>query len=240
MNMNTLLNHETIRQSLLFHQLNDSQILELLAQGELHTVGQDEYLLHQGDEPKSLIFILSGELFTLRSTFDGHEIIMRMLSAGDTCIDVILFPIVPSPVSVKAMKETQVLYFEAHALYALLARHIQLSNNLLYIIAKYYRRAMLQIDNLTLRDATYRVGRYLLNLSTHSKDHSHFQLSFRKSDIANHLGMTPETLSRSLKELKTLGVKVSKLHVVLDNPDVLSHFCDGKNFTRCICNTQDC
>lgn len=238
MNKNMLLNNEIIKKSQFFKKLHDDQICELLQYAEMHTIERNQYLLHQGDEPTALIFILSGELFTFRSTFDGNEVIIRMLTAGETCVDVILFPIVPSPVSIKAMKDSTVLLFDAFFLYDFMQQHSQMSTNLIYIISKYYRRAMLQIDNFTLRDATYRVGRYLLNLSNHSENSRDFNLSFRKSDIANYLGMTPETLSRSLKELQSMGVKVDKLHVILENSDALSHFCDSKNFTRCICNTK--
>lgn len=238
MDTNLLLNNDIIKKSQLFKQLNDEQICELLQHAEPHTIERNQYLLHQGDEPSALVFILAGELFTFRSTFDGNEIIIRMLTAGETCVDVILFPIVPSPVSIKAMKDTQVLCFDAFFLYEFMKQHPQLSTNLIYIVSKYYRRAMLQIDNFTLRDATYRVGRYLLNLSNHSENNLDFNLSFRKADIANYLGMTPETLSRSLKELQTMGVKIDKLHVILENPDALSQFCDSKSFSRCICNTK--
>lgn len=238
MNKHSLLNNDVIRQSLLFSKLTKVQLTDLLTHAQLQTIYRNNYLLHQGDEPTSLIFILSGELLTLRSTCDGNEVIIRMLTAGETCVDVILFPIVPSPVSIKAIKDTQLLCFDADFIYGFIEHHPQLSKNLLYIISKYYRRAMLQIDNITLRDATYRVGRYLLDLSQNSENKKHFTFSFRKADIAKYLGMTPETLSRSLKDLQTLGVKVDKLNVVLENPDNLSNFCDSENFTRCICNSK--
>lgn len=233
-----LLHSRLLRESLFFNQLSDAEAREILAHTHISDYQRGEYVLTQGQIPEFMMFLLSGELFTLRSTPEGSEIIIRMLSAGETCMEAILFPPDPSPIMVRATKASKALCIEADFITQYAKTNHKVSHNLLIIIAKYYRAAILQIDSITLRDATYRVGRYLLSLSLNRGQVNQFDLIYKKSDIANYLGMTPETLSRSLKELQKLGVKVESGHVHLSETFLLGEFCDAVDKKRCICTTS--
>lgn len=59
------------------------------------------------------------------------------------------------------------------------------------------------------------------------------ELPFQKQLIANHLGMTPETFSRSLKEIKKLGIDVERDSVTLRDAYALCHFCDTDTAFMC-------
>ena len=101
----------------------------------------------------------------------------------------------------------------------------RVARNLVNILAFYYRRAMQQIDAITIQDAQMRLGQYLLDRYLQSDTEEEFILAFRKADIAHHLGMTPETLSRTFRELKKDGVKLNNKDVSLCSPYALCAYC---------------
>ena len=72
-----------------------------------------------------------------------------------------------------------------------------------------------EVDRLTLHNATFRLVCYLLShISEDENNRRDVNLSVPKHVIASRLSITPETLSRSLKELSTQGL------INLDGPQI--------------------
>ncbi|HAH20387.1 MAG TPA: hypothetical protein DCL49_05725 [Candidatus Omnitrophica bacterium] len=67
------------------------------------------------------------------------------------------------------------------------------------------------IEDLSLRDVSCRLAKYLLNLAGQKKSNT-FNLDMQKSELALKLATIPETLSRNLKKLK-----IRKLIYLKDN-----------------------
>jgi CRP/FNR family transcriptional regulator len=61
------------------------------------------------------------------------------------------------------------------------------------------------LEDLVLRDATARVARHLIQSDT-TKGGGEFTLPMRKRDLASHLNLTSETLSRTLRRLVECGL----------------------------------
>ena len=60
-----------------------------------------------------------------------------------------------------------------------------------------------------------------------------FELRFRKTLIASHLGMTPETLSRAFQKMRQLGITVDGSTIRLKDAFALCHFCDLNSRETC-------
>ena len=225
---------ETIGKSELFSGLPVDLCSEIIAHSQHRTFARDQFLLHQGDVPRYTAFILKGNLITLRSNAEGDETVIRLLGSGETCMEAILFPHNgPSPISVRAVKPSEVLCIDAAYLMRLADSNARVARNLVNILAFYYRRAMQQIDAITIQDAQMRLGQYLLDRYLQSDTEEEFILAFRKADIAHHLGMTPETLSRTFRELKKDGVKLNNKDVSLCSPYALCAYCTLETSVQC-------
>jgi CRP/FNR family transcriptional regulator len=61
------------------------------------------------------------------------------------------------------------------------------------------------LEDLVLRDATARVARHLIQ-SDRTEGQGEFALPMRKKDLASHLNLTSETLSRTLHRLVDCGL----------------------------------
>lgn len=224
---------DVFTRSALFDGLPEELCLEIITCSQRRTFARDEYLLHQGELPGYTALILSGNLITLRSNSEGDESVIRLLKPGETCMEAILFPHAgPSPISVRAVRESEVLCIPAKEVERLSRKNAQFSRNLVNILAFFYRLAMQQIDNITIQNSQARLGRYLLSRYLET-DNEQFELSFRKTDIAHHLGMTPETLSRTLKQLQKDHILVAPQGIALHQPNALCQFCSKEMATQC-------
>ena len=233
---------EIIGKSELFSGLPVELCSDIIAHGQHRSFARDQFLLHQGDRPHYTAFILKGNLITLRSNSDGDETVIRLLGSGETCMEAILFPHCgPSPISVRAVRASEVLCIDAQYLIHLAESNARFANNLIHILARHYRNAMQQIDAITIQDAQARLGQYLLNHYLQSESDEEFVLTFRKVDIAHHLGMTPETLSRTFKQLQKNGVNLRNRDVALCHPHALCQFCSVETSAQCpLLRSQNC
>ena len=68
------------------------------------------------------------------------------------------------------------------------------------------RQLVNQVEDLSLKSSVERVAGYLAELCAEQTGGAIVRLPLDKAVIAKHLGMQPETLSRSLARLRTEGI----------------------------------
>ncbi|MFA7275568.1 MAG: Crp/Fnr family transcriptional regulator [Pseudobdellovibrionaceae bacterium] len=199
-------------------------------------------LVQQGDKPEHLIFIISGTVKTLRADDEGKEAVIRLLQAGETCMEAVLFMGDASPITVQTISESKVLLIPEKLIKSLTMQNAQFANNILHTVTHYYKNAMQQIDAMQIKSPLQRIGYYfLLKHLEHGSDDFEFSIPFKKSIIANYLGMTPETFSRCLQKMKALGVETDDDIIRMKDAFSLCHFCDTD--TEALCrrhNKDDC
>lgn len=223
------------RHTLIFQHLNFAETEEILASSRVETVYEGEYLVHEGDDPTHLLFILDGHLITYRTSQQGDEVSIRLLNKGECCMDAVIFMGGASPIGVKATYPSSVLKIPADMLKKFMRSNYTLAENLLGTVASYYRESLLQIDSLTIKDTKTRLGYYLLREFIRSDSISpNFRLQFKKNVVANYLGMKPETLSRTLKQLQKEGhIHIVGENVALDDQHKLCQYCDEVTSVAC-------
>jgi CRP-like cAMP-binding protein len=218
----------------LFTGISPESMEILLSNSHLRNIGSGELILQQGDTPSFLYVVTQGHIRTVRSKSDGEEVAIRLLVPGDTFMDAVIFMGGPSPVSACAMDASQVLLIPAETVRYLALRDPVFACNLLKIVTLHYKNALQQIDGIATRTPAERLGYYLLKQHLEQGSESmDFKLPFQKSVIANHLGMTPETFSRALHQIKTLGIDVNQNTITLRNAFLLCHFCDQDTVALC-------
>jgi len=218
--------------------LPDSLLESILQSGTVRSCLNGELLIGQGDTPEHMFLVLDGQLRTFMTGEDGGEVTLRMLDPGDSCMGVALFMGKLSPVSVDAVGNARVLQLPARLVKRLVIQNPRFADNMLCIAAANYRGVIEQIDAVALRTPFQRIGHYLLTeFISSGSDKLTFELRFKKSLIASHLGMTPETLSRAFQKMRQSGIIVEGSTITLKDAFSLCHFCDLN--TRETCRNRD-
>ncbi len=226
----------------LFTGLSEEALQKILKNSTLQSYKAGQLLVQQGDEPSHVYFIVEGHIRTLRTNKDGDEATIRMLGKGDVCMEAALFMGGPSPIAVQVAEDAQLMLISGNFIKKFVLQDHQFATNLLKIVTHYYKTAIHQIDSMAIKTPVQRVGYYFLQKHIEQgADNMEFELPFKKSTIANHLGMTPETFSRALGEIKKMGVEVKGEKIRLKEAYALCHFCDLEAAHECMLSTkEDC
>ncbi len=226
----------------LFRGLSPESLEFLLSRAHTNLYQAHEEIIRQGEDPRSLFLILSGQVKTVRYNAEGQETTIRMLQAGETFMDAIIFMGGGSPVNAVAIENCELLCIPTATVRAHILRDPQFASNLLHIVTNHYKNAMQQIDNISIKTPVERLGYYLLRQHLEQgADSLEFNLPFQKSMIANHLGMTPETFSRALAQIKKSGIDIEQKHISMRDIFALCHFCDPDLSAMCPrSNSSEC
>lgn len=180
----------------------------IAAQGSHHKISAGQILFHEGDDSDNVYEIVRGMVKLYKLLPDGRRQITGFVSAGDlmglsfdntfvhtaeavTDLVVFCFP--------KTRFERMVMEVPAFARALLTASQDELHSA---------QEHMLLLGRKT---ATERIASFLLSMAERYGDEganntATFVLPMKRSDIADYLGLTIETVSRGLSRLKKSGV----------------------------------
>lgn len=219
----------------LFKGLHEDTLGFILSHAIIKNEAEGSSIVHQGDVPQYLYLILSGAVQTVRTTPDGKETPVRLMGAGETFMDAVIFMDSPSPISARTAEPSAILMIPAAIIRKMVVQDGAFALNMLQITAGFYKKAIHQIESVTTKSPVQRVGYYLLNayLEQGNAHATTFRLPHKKSAIASHLGMQPETFSRALAQIKLMGVDIDRETIALKDAHSLCLFCDEDMASLC-------
>ena len=84
------------------------------------------------------------------------------------------------------------------------------------------------VEKLKSMTGPARLADFLLDLAAQRSGSAAFQLPYEKQLIASHLGMTPESFSRALGQLRGLGVRADRNKIEIEDIQRLRQFRDAR------------
>lgn len=166
------------------------------------TLERDTCLFRQGDPVRSIFFVLSGEMKAVRYQSDGRESVMVRASGGEFFAESSI--VVPGYVCDGfSSRPSRLVAYPAALFRDLLAGDSQFAFAFAIHQASMARRQCSRYERLRLGRARDRV----LHLLTCEADSAGcYILSGTRAGLAAELGLEPETLYRTLTELKRAGI----------------------------------
>lgn len=197
---------EQLRQTALFADLSNDDILRLTRGALVQTLPKGAELLHRGDAPDFLHVILSGRVALTGNLNGSTEVVVDFFGAGDTVIAAAVLLGAPYLMSARTVSDSRILILPADGFRQRLCDDAKLAHATSLMLARYWRRLVRQIMELKLRSAAERLAAYLLSLTPETDGAAVITLGEERRLIAGRLGITPESLSRAFGALKNEGV----------------------------------
>ena len=199
-----------------FPALPPPLIDQLASVSGLQRIGKGSLLFREGERPQYVYGLIEGRVSLISGT-RAERTVAEFIDAGD----VILIPPtlldVAYMVSAKALTDLQVVMIPADDFRRMAETALPLAVTMSRIIATHWRLLLRHLSQTKVQDAASRLTQYLLDNAGTDTGPARFALKGTKQDLAAHLGVTPATLSRSLKRLEPLGVKTSRSEVQIEN-----------------------
>lgn len=190
----------------MFSRLTPEDLASIGAGCRRLVLGKNEVLFHRGEASQGFFFVVAGQMQLAVSSVDGVEKVVEIIEAGETFGEAVMFAERPYPVTAKALLRTDVLSIGKDAILDLLDRDSRFARRILASMALRQHQLVRDVEAYSLRSATQRVVGFLLSEANEGEASTTVVLPTRKHVLASRLNLTPESLSRVLRELSEAGL----------------------------------
>ncbi|WP_022954324.1 helix-turn-helix domain-containing protein [Leucothrix mucor] len=200
---------------------NDLDRLEKLVQGS-HIQHDGDVVIQQGTPFTKIFAVKSGMYKSTKLNADGHETITGFHLPGELIGLDAIYPMEYTS-STTALTTSALCQLDYDQLTDLSAHIPALQKQLIRLISKEINNSNALLSELS---AEQKLASFIRNLAiryeTRGYSGSELILAMTRQDIANHLGMAAETVSRLLKRFQDKGVlKINHREVKILNPEQL-------------------
>ena len=192
-------------------------------------------IFQEGREAQGFYLLSRGSVKLVKSSPEGKEYIIRLVGPGETFAEAAVFSDASYPATAMALEDCQTLFFPKAPFLRHLAASPTLARNMLATLSRLMLHLTRQLEDLSLKEVSARLARYLLERcqERHGRIEKGlaFELPTTKTHLAAYLGTIGETLSRTLSRLKSQGViEVEKGRITITDPAVLKKIASGKKW----------
>lgn len=197
------------------HGLDRTLLALFLKNAASVEVAQGGLLYRKGDKALRFAWLEDGlaELFVTDA--DGNDLQLDLAARGAMLGDIAAATDGLHVTSARALTPLKLRWIDARDFRDQLSKDGLMALGTLASLGLRLGRLVDQLDDIKLRSATRRLAGFLLELAGKEQGSATVALPFEKKTLARHLGITSQSLSRSLKALGELGVAVRGRNVIL-------------------------
>ncbi|HVM82802.1 MAG TPA: helix-turn-helix domain-containing protein [Candidatus Binatia bacterium] len=195
--------------------------------GVLRAIRHNAALYREGDASDCVYRVVSGAIRTSRLLRDGRRQIVEFYLPCDL---IGLDWQSEHGFTAEAITDATVMSYPRAQLEALSEQMPAVCNLLLHLLARSLFTTQEHLVMLGRQTARERIAWLLLSIMRRTNSQRQVTLPMRRMDIADYLGLTIETVSRELSELKRRGYIdfVSCYEIVVKNNEMLHLFANGE------------
>ena len=223
---------DVLRKIYLFSGVTDNDLEALARVAISRDFPRDVPIFWEGKEALGFYILLRGQVKLVKSSWEGKEYILRLVAPGETMGEAAVLAESTYPVSAITLEDCQTLFFPKIDFLNLLTSSPRLARNMLATMSHLLYHLTRQLEDLSLKEVSARLAKYLQERCQESHGRVAAGLSFdlpvTKTHLASYLGTISETLSRTLARFKALGViQVEKSRITIEEPELLGKIATG-------------
>ena len=187
----------------IFSNLNYEEMMEVAKITKEKVFEKGEMIYMAGDKGEKLYVIHSGKVKITRFTSSGKEQVIRVLGPGEFMGELSLFSSLPLTDNGEALSKTTVCMIDGEKLKELMKKYPTIALKAMEELSRRLENVENLIENISLQGVEKRLATSLINMANEKGEIS---LKMSKRDLASHLGMSQETLSRKLTAFQDMGI----------------------------------
>lgn len=204
---------EILAASTAYGSLEASATERLAGIGRVARLERGSALFRTGEECPAVFVMHSGVVRLSQTAPNGKMHVLRFAEAGGSFAEAAAIGGFRCPVDADVLEEAVALKIPSAALKERLKSDHDLCLELLRVMSRRNLGVVGRARDIALRDAAGRLAHFLLDRAGMSAETSEaVQLMVSKRELAQHLNLTSETLSRVFRRLSDQGVIDSDVH----------------------------
>lgn len=204
------LRHDILGRASYFKELSPQMLAAVNAQFREQHFSADTVICREGEPATRLFFTAHGKVKLLRHSLRGDDVLLDLLPQGALFGGLTALGVSNYPETAIAQTDCCVLTITATAFQQLLEQHQEITLAVLNTVARSLDDARTTIHQLITSSAEARIANVLLKLAERlgeqTKDGLLIQSPLPQQDIAAMVGVTPETVSRTMAQFKRDGL----------------------------------
>jgi CRP/FNR family transcriptional regulator, dissimilatory nitrate respiration regulator len=191
----------------LFQGLTAAEIGRLAAGTARRPLGRGETLFRQGDAPSGFYLVVFGRIALKARSPKGRERVTDIIGAGRSFGEAIMFLDKPCIVGASALSDALVLHVSKETVFAELERNPGFARRVIAALSAKLEASVLELETYALASGARRFASWLLHsVPVAQRGPADVTLPAAKRAIASKLNLSPEHLSRVLRELGSEGL----------------------------------
>lgn len=195
---------QILRGSAFFGHLDPGPMSRVTGLAHLVRLQRGEQIFRQGDPCPGLYVVGSGLVRIYKIAPSGKEHLLHLADPGKTFAEVAVIGRFECPASAEALEDSLCALLPRDSFLDAIDTDHLLCKQLLLSLSQWVRHLVGLMEDIVLRDASGRLARHLL-LSQGGSVGTEFSFPMLKKDMASHLNLTSETVSRTLRRMAESG-----------------------------------
>lgn len=217
----------------LFSGLPDELATLLLSAATVRQPQKGSVLFHQGDEPDQLLQVVSGLVRMTQISTEGMQTTLQIMRSGDLLGCVAVLQRFAYPATATTIEEAIVLSWRSAQFLGLIKQYPAIMENTLRIVGARAKDMVQRVGDMSGKNVERRIAAALLRLAaqagTKTEDGIHLQFPITRDDLAEMVGLTYFTVSRTLSLWQKQGlVSSGRQRMTVLALDRLAEIADGR------------
>ena len=220
-----------LRRCQLFDDLPESDLMAVAGACGVRALAKGEYLFREGEPAEGFYVIQSGVVNVHRLTPDGREQVICLFRPYESFAEATLVTIDAYPANAVATEPTQVIIVRRDEFRELIARRPELALRMLSSMSQHLKHLVQLLQDLKGRQIEARLAGWIMEhapAADNADSPAVLELPVSKKVLAGQLGVTSETLSRTLARFRDEGsISVDGKRITLRDPERLRAWVAG-------------
>ena len=224
----TSIKREIIQRCRFFSGLSGISLENIVSIARIKKYRRGETIFLDGDACAGIFIVGEGAVRIYKNAPSGKQHVLHLAYIGSTFAEVAVIGSFNCPASAEAIEDTICVLLPSDEFLSAIRGDHELCIQLLGSMAGWVRHLVGMLEDIVLRDATSRVARHILR-SEFPGNEEDFLLPMLKRDLASHLNLTSETLSRTIRRLADAGLisTPDQHHIRIINREALKVVAEG-------------
>jgi len=223
---------DVVRRINVFRRVKPLDFERLIAPAVTLTFKSGDTVFRQGDPATAFFIVVDGWIKLYHITASGKEALIYVFTKGDSIAQAVAFTGQSYPATAEAVSDARIVRIPAAHIIKCIRDTPDIAIIMIASTSLHLHNLLEQVAQLKVQSAVQRVAEFLVSLCPSGKGPCRIALPYDKILIAGRLGIKPESLSRVFATLRSVGVEVHALQVIVHDVNALRRVATGNRRSR--------